>query len=153
MTELASGDGSDRKASWISPPRGRKWSGKTASAPSAMRKSIYYARDRKFAETAAALSLLCETPFEVVERALLDPGAELVLILAKVAGLSPATTKVVLLLRAADRGFSADAIEQHWQASSACSPRPPVACLSFFRRAHEKAGGAHGVRRLSPSNG
>jgi uncharacterized protein (DUF2336 family) len=47
-----------------------------------------YARDRKFEETAIALSLLCDTPIDVVERALLDPGAEIVLILAKVAGLS-----------------------------------------------------------------
>ena len=45
-----------------------------------------YARDRKFEETAIALSLLCDTPIDVVERALLDPGAEIVLILAKVAG-------------------------------------------------------------------
>ena len=48
----------------------------------------HYARDRKFEETAIALSILCETPIDVVERALLDPGAEIVLILAKVAGLS-----------------------------------------------------------------
>ena len=38
-----------------------------------------YARDRKFEETAIALSLLCETPIDVVERALLDPGAEIAL--------------------------------------------------------------------------
>ncbi len=64
-----------------------------------------YARDRKFEETAIALSLLCETPIDVVERALLDPGAEIVLILAKVAELSSTTTKAILLLRAADRGL------------------------------------------------
>ena len=45
-----------------------------------------YACERKFEETAIALSLLCDTPIDVVERALLDPGAEIVLILAKVAG-------------------------------------------------------------------
>ncbi len=66
-----------------------------------------YARDRKFEETAIALSILCDTPIDVVERALLDPGAEIVLILAKVAGLSSTTTKAILLLRAADRGMSA----------------------------------------------
>ena len=57
-----------------------------------------YARERKFEETAIALSLLCETPIDVVERALLDPGAEIVLILAKVAGLSATTTKAIPLL-------------------------------------------------------
>src|ERR1700684_3585009 len=62
-----------------------------------------YARERKFEETAIALSLLCDTPIDVVERALLDPGAEIVLILGKVAGLSSNQTQAVLLLRAADR--------------------------------------------------
>src|ERR1700733_14752059 len=71
-----------------------------------------YARDRKFEETAIALSLLCDTPIDVVERALLDPGAEIVLILAKVAGLSSTTTKAILLLRAADRGMSAKDLDQ-----------------------------------------
>jgi uncharacterized protein (DUF2336 family) len=66
-----------------------------------------YARERKFEESAIALSILCDTPIDVVERALLDPGAEIILILCKVAGLSPTTTKAVLLLRAADRGMSA----------------------------------------------
>ena len=46
---------------------------------------LQYARERKFEETAIALSILCDTPIDVVERALLDPGAEIVLILAKVA--------------------------------------------------------------------
>jgi uncharacterized protein (DUF2336 family) len=92
-----------------------------------------YARDRKFAETAAALSLLCDTPFEVVERALLDPGAELVLVLAKVAGLSPATTRVILLLRAADRGISSDAIEQALASFERLQPEAAQRVLSFFR--------------------
>ena len=71
-----------------------------------------YARDRKFEETAIALSIMCDTPIDVVERALLDPGAEIILILAKVADLSPSTTKAILLLRAADRGMSAKDLDQ-----------------------------------------
>src|SRR5271166_4784291 len=43
-----------------------------------------YARERKFDETALALSILCDTPIDLVERALLDPTAEIILILAKV---------------------------------------------------------------------
>jgi uncharacterized protein (DUF2336 family) len=92
-----------------------------------------YARDRKFAETAAALSLLCDTPFEVVERALLDPGAELILVLAKVAGLSPATTRVILLLRAADRGISSDAIKKALASFERLQPEAAQRVLSFFR--------------------
>jgi uncharacterized protein (DUF2336 family) len=73
---------------------------------------LQYARERKFEEPAIALSILCDTPIDVVERALLDPGAEIVLILAKVAELSAATTKAILLLRAADRGMSAKDLDQ-----------------------------------------
>jgi len=66
-----------------------------------------YAREGKFAETVVALAQLAEMPIEVVERVLLKPDAEAVLVLAKAAGLSAATTKAVLQLRGANRGTSA----------------------------------------------
>jgi len=92
-----------------------------------------YARDRKFEETAIALSLLCETPIDVVERALLDPGAEIVLILAKVAGLSSTTTKAILLLRAADRGMSAKDLDQALASFNRLQPDTARRVLGFFR--------------------
>src|ERR1700680_1493777 len=69
-----------------------------------------YARDRKVEES--EISLVCDTPIDGGERALPDPGAEIVLILAKVAGLSSTTTKAILLLRAADRGMSTEDLER-----------------------------------------
>jgi hypothetical protein len=111
-----------------------------------------YARDRKFAETAAAMSLLCDTPFEVIERALLDPGAELVLILAKVAGLSLATTRVILLLRANDRGLSSDAIEQALASFERLQPEAAQRVLSFFR-ARTKKPAEPGARPALAANG
>ena len=103
-----------------------------------------YARDRKFEETAIGLSIMCDTPIDVVERALLDPGAEIVLILAKVAGLSSTTTKAILLLRAADRGMSAKgsrkrAVELQPAAIRYCQTR-----TRLFPYPRQKAGGAHG---------
>jgi len=92
-----------------------------------------YARERKFEETAIALSLLCETPIDVVERALLDPGAEIVLILAKVAGLSATTTKAILLLRAADRGMSAKDLDQALASFNRLQPETARRVLGFFR--------------------
>lgn len=71
-----------------------------------------FARERKFEETAVALSLLCQVEISVVERALLDPGHEMLLILSKIAGLSSTTAKAILLLRAADRGMSAQDLDQ-----------------------------------------
>jgi uncharacterized protein (DUF2336 family) len=92
-----------------------------------------YAKDRKFEETAIALSLMCDTPIDVVERALLDPGAEIILILCKVAGLSPTTTKAILLLRAADRGMSSDDLEQSLLSFNKLQPETAKRVLGFFR--------------------
>jgi len=92
-----------------------------------------YARDRKFEETAIALSLLCDTPIDVVERALLDPGAEIVLILAKVAGLSSTTTKAILLLRAAERGMSAKDLDQALSSFNRLHTDTARRVLGFFR--------------------
>jgi uncharacterized protein (DUF2336 family) len=92
-----------------------------------------YARDRKFEETAIALSILCDTPIDVVERALLDPGAEIVLILAKVAGLSSTTTKAILLLRAADRGMSAKDLDMALASFNRLQPDTARRVLGFFR--------------------
>ena len=92
-----------------------------------------YARDRKFEETAIALSILCDTPIDVVERALLDPGAEIVLILAKVAGLSSTTTKAILLLRAADRGMSAKDLDNALVSFNHLQSDTARRVLGFFR--------------------
>ncbi len=92
-----------------------------------------YARDRKFEETAIALSIMCDTPIDVVERALLDPGAEIILILAKVAGLSATTTKAVLLLRAADRGMSSKDLDQALSSFNRLQTETARRVLSFFR--------------------
>jgi uncharacterized protein (DUF2336 family) len=97
-----------------------------------------YARERKFEETAISLSLLCDTPIDVVERALLDPGAEIVLILAKVAGLSSTTTKAVLLLRAADRGMSTEDLEQALMSFNRLQPETAKRVLGFFRTRAKK---------------
>ena len=97
-----------------------------------------YARDRKFEETAIALSIMCDTPIDVVERALLDPGAEIILILAKVAGLSSTTTKAVLLLRAADRGMSAKDLEHALASFNRLQPDTARRVLSFFRTRAKK---------------
>jgi uncharacterized protein (DUF2336 family) len=100
-----------------------------------------YARERKFEETAIALSIMCDTPIDVVERALLDPGAEIVLILAKVAGLSSTTTKAILLLRAADRGMSAKDLEQALSSFNRLQPDTARRVLGFFRTRTKKPAG------------
>jgi uncharacterized protein (DUF2336 family) len=94
---------------------------------------LQYARGGKFEETVIALSLMCNTPIDVVERALLDPGTEIVLILTKVAGLSAATTRAILLLRASDRGMSEEDLEAALATFARLQPDTARRVLGFFR--------------------
>lgn len=71
-----------------------------------------YARERKFDETAVALSLMCGIPLDVVDRALLDDNADMVLILVRAAHCSWTTAKAVLLMQAADRGIAAHDLDR-----------------------------------------
>jgi uncharacterized protein (DUF2336 family) len=69
------------------------------------------ARSQQFEKTAVALSMLGLLPIEIVERALLDKGTEMILILAKAAGCTWTTTKAMLTMHAADRCLSKQEIE------------------------------------------
>ena len=71
-----------------------------------------FALEQRFEETAIALALLCEVNLDVVERALLTTGPEVLLILVKLAGFTWATAKAVLTLKAANRSLSPQDIDQ-----------------------------------------
>lgn len=71
-----------------------------------------FAHSLKFNETAAALSLLCDVPADVVERALVDSNREMVLILAKALDFSWATTMSLLFLGAPNYRITAGDLER-----------------------------------------
>jgi len=79
--------------------------GRGAVSEEAVRKP---ARAQNFEQTVVALAKLGPFPVDVVERALLDEGADMVLILAKAARCSWATAKELLLMFAAKRTMSPD---------------------------------------------
>jgi uncharacterized protein (DUF2336 family) len=64
------------------------------------------ARSQNFEKTVVALAKLGPFPVELVERALIDEGGDMVLILAKAARCSWVTTKDLLLMFAASRSIS-----------------------------------------------
>jgi uncharacterized protein (DUF2336 family) len=70
-----------------------------------------FARENRFEEAAVALSMICSVELDAVERALQDRGHEIALILAKLAGFSSTTAKAILLLKTADRGISAQDLD------------------------------------------
>ena len=63
---------------------------------------LEYAQARKLDEAVVALSLLCTLPVDVVERAMLAPDKDALLILAKALDLSWSTTMALLFLGAPD---------------------------------------------------
>jgi uncharacterized protein (DUF2336 family) len=75
-------------------------------------KVFEFAHSLKFNETAVALSLLCEVPVDVVERALVDSNREAVLILAKSQDFSWATTMSLLFLGAPNYRITAGDLER-----------------------------------------
>jgi uncharacterized protein (DUF2336 family) len=70
-----------------------------------------FARENRFEEATVSLSMLCNVELDAVERALQDRGHEIALILAKLAGFSSTTAKAILLLKTADRGISAQDLD------------------------------------------
>lgn len=70
------------------------------------------AHAQDFDKTALSLSRLGEFPLELVERALLDAGTDMVLVLAKAAGCSWTTARALLQMRDAGRNLSADDLQR-----------------------------------------
>ena len=70
------------------------------------------ARAQEFERTVVALSKLGHFRVEVVERALLEKGEDMLLILAKAAGCSWTTVKELLLMYAAERNLSPDDLDR-----------------------------------------
>ena len=102
-----------------------------------------FANDRKLDETAAGLAIVCNMPADVVERALLDRNSELTLILAKVAGLSPESTRAILGLRGPERGASSQDIERALDNYGRLPVDTACRVLGFFRdRARVSTGSA-----------
>jgi uncharacterized protein (DUF2336 family) len=92
-----------------------------------------YARERKFEETAIGLSLLCGVEIDVVERALFDPAHEMVLIFAKLAGLSSTSVKAILLLKAGDRSLSTQDLDQALTSYGRLQAETARRVLGFYR--------------------
>ena len=73
------------------------------------------ARKQEFARTAIALSKVCRLPVDAVERALLDKGEDMILVLAKAAGCSWTTTRELLLMHVAERNLQPADLERSFE--------------------------------------
>jgi hypothetical protein len=92
------------------------------------------ARSQQFEKTAMALSLLGPFPIDLVERALLDKGTDMILILVRAAGCSWTTAKATLLMHAADRGLSRHDMEAALKAFEGLGRETAQRVVKFYER-------------------
>jgi uncharacterized protein (DUF2336 family) len=92
-----------------------------------------FARENRFEEAAVALSMLSGVELDAVERALQDRGHEIALILAKLAGFSSTTAKAILLLKTADRGISAQDLDNALRTYEKLQTETARRVLGFYR--------------------
>jgi uncharacterized protein (DUF2336 family) len=98
------------------------------------------ARKQEFARTAIALSKLCKFPVDAVERALLDKGEDMILVLAKAAGCSWTTTRELLLMHVAERNLQPSDLEKTFDRYKKLSPEVARNVISFHGQRIELQG-------------
>jgi uncharacterized protein (DUF2336 family) len=101
-----------------------------------------FARDGGFDRVAVALSLMCNLPIGLVERALVDRQAEQLLVFAKSIGLAWETVKVLLAVLAGPAGIGVDQEEQLFKSFTRLQAKTAQTALQFYRlreRANERA--------------
>jgi uncharacterized protein (DUF2336 family) len=109
------------------------------------------ARSQQFEKTAVALSMLGPLPIEIVERALLDKGTDMILILAKAAGCTWTTTKAMLTMHAADRGLSKQGMEDALKSYERLSRETARRLVKFYERRSKLSATDNAVARAETS--
>jgi uncharacterized protein (DUF2336 family) len=94
---------------------------------------LEFANVRSFDKTAVALSVMCDLPIGMTERALASSQPEQLLILAKGIDLSWETTKALLTLQAGRDGVSQEQLNQCFASYSRLQPKTALAALQFYR--------------------
>jgi uncharacterized protein (DUF2336 family) len=92
-----------------------------------------FAKSRNFEKTVVALALLCNLDLGAVERAMVHEQAETILVFAKAAGLSWASARAILLMRAGDAGLSAADLEQNLASFERLKPATAQELVRFYR--------------------
>lgn len=92
------------------------------------------AHAQDFEKTAVALARLGVLPLDLVERALIDEGEDMLLLLAKAAGCSWTTARELLLMYAASRNLQPDEITQAFERYKKLSQETARNIVSFHER-------------------
>lgn len=92
-----------------------------------------FASAGKFDETTIALSIMCDLPIGLIERATTQSLSEQILVLAKAIGLSWDTTKAILRLQGAKKPNSAHEIETLCSQFTQMKPATATKAMQFYR--------------------
>jgi uncharacterized protein (DUF2336 family) len=92
-----------------------------------------FARDKKFEETVAALSLLCEVPIETVDRLMAGDRPDPILILCKAAGYGWNTARAIILSRPSAKGTSSPGLDAAFANFEKLSPSTAQRVVRFWQ--------------------
>ncbi len=100
---------------------------------------LEFTSEGNFDKVVAALSLMCDLPVGLVERAFVQNQTEQILVLAKAIDISWVTTVNLLLVHAGVNGSSRHQLDQCFTSFSRLQPKTAQTALQFYRM-REKAG-------------
>jgi hypothetical protein len=95
------------------------------------------ARAQEFERTATALAKLGCFPIDLVERALLDEGEDMILVLAKAAGCSWSTVRELLLMYAAKRRLQPDDLTRSFERYKKLGQQTARNAIALYKRRME----------------
>ena len=102
---------------------------------------LAFTGDGSFDRAVAALSLMCDLPIGLVERAFVQNQTEQILVLARAIDISWTTTEKLLLLHAGVNGSSRQQLDRCFISFSRLQPKTAQTALQFYRM-REKANGS-----------
>jgi uncharacterized protein (DUF2336 family) len=98
-----------------------------------------FAREGKFDETAVALSILCDLPIGLIERAFTQKWSEQLLVIAKALDLTWNTTKTILLLESGAKDALAPEFDECFKSFARLQVETAKKALQFYRLREQAA--------------
>lgn len=98
-----------------------------------------FAREGKFDETAISLSILCDLPIGLIERAFVQKWSEQLLVIAKAIDLSWSTTKTILLLESGAKDAFAPELDECFKSFMRLQTDTAKKALQFYRLREQAA--------------